>query len=69
LEIAIEQADGILFNVWDVSFRRHSEFFQLVEAQSQPDKVKPGTDDEHPLYLEGVKSAEFERLLWIIYPQ
>lgn len=32
------------------------------------DKITDGVDDAHPLVLEGVESADFERLLWIVYP-
>ncbi|KAG6864789.1 hypothetical protein C0991_007163 [Blastosporella zonata] len=59
-----------LFKVWDGSFRRHSEFFS--SASFHPlldiDKGVEGSDDEHPLVLEGVEVTDFEKLLWIIYP-
>jgi hypothetical protein len=61
------QASGILFRVWDGALRRHSKAFPVAPI-SLLDKVPDGADDEHPLVLEGVESADFERLLWIIYP-
>jgi len=61
------QVSGILFRVWDGTLRRHSKAFPIAPV-SLLDKVPDGADDEHPLVLEGVESADFERLLWIIYP-
>ncbi|KAF7373438.1 hypothetical protein MSAN_00553400 [Mycena sanguinolenta] len=60
------QVSGILFRVWDGALRRHSKAFPV--GVSLLDKVPDGTDDEHPLVLEGVEPLDFERLLWIIYP-
>ncbi|KAJ7041248.1 hypothetical protein C8F04DRAFT_947400 [Mycena alexandri] len=59
------QVSGILFRLWDGSFRRHSKAFPIAPV-SLLDKV--ANDDEHPLVLEGVEPADFERLLWIVYP-
>ncbi|KAK7029792.1 hypothetical protein R3P38DRAFT_2931273 [Favolaschia claudopus] len=61
------QVSGTLFRLWDGTLRRHSKAFP-VPPVSLLDKVQDGTDDEHPLVLEGVDSSDFERLLWIIYP-
>ncbi|KAF7326902.1 hypothetical protein MVEN_02584100 [Mycena venus] len=61
------QVSGILFRVWDGALRRHSKAFPIAPV-SLLDKVPDGSDDEHPLVLEDVESADFERLLWIIYP-
>jgi hypothetical protein len=61
------QVSGILFRVWDGALRRHSKAFPVAPV-SLLDKIPDGTDDEHPLVLEGVESTDFERLLWIIYP-
>ncbi|KAF8070386.1 hypothetical protein FPV67DRAFT_1668243 [Lyophyllum atratum] len=57
-----------LFKVWDGSFLRHSEFFQAVTSLLDIDTAAEGSDGEHPLILDGVQVADFERLLWIIYP-
>ncbi|KAJ7781299.1 ClpP/crotonase-like domain-containing protein [Mycena metata] len=56
------QVSGILFRLWGGSFRRHSKAFPV------PLLDKAANDDEHPLVLEGVDSADFERLLWIVDP-
>ncbi|KAJ7141838.1 hypothetical protein C8R43DRAFT_892461 [Mycena crocata] len=61
------QVSGILFRLWDSALRRHSKAFPIAPV-SLLDKVADGVDDEHPLILEGVEPADFERLLWIIYP-
>ncbi|KAJ6554018.1 hypothetical protein DFH09DRAFT_1166470 [Mycena vulgaris] len=58
---------GILFRLWDGALRRHSTAFP-VPAPSLDDKIADGADDAHPLVLDGVDPADFERLLWIIYP-
>ncbi|KAJ6482832.1 hypothetical protein C8R47DRAFT_981856 [Mycena vitilis] len=60
------QVSGILFRL-DGTLRRHSKAFP-VPPVSLFDKVGDGADDEHPLVIEGVESADFERLLWIVYP-
>jgi hypothetical protein len=39
-----------------------------VAPVSLLDKILDGTNDEHPLVLEGLESTDFEHLLWIIYP-
>ncbi|KAJ7456312.1 hypothetical protein B0H11DRAFT_1819136 [Mycena galericulata] len=61
------QVSGILFRIWDGPFRRHSKAFPIAPV-SLLDKITDGVDDAHPLILEGVESADFERLLWIVYP-
>ncbi|KAJ7605610.1 hypothetical protein DFH06DRAFT_1113028 [Mycena polygramma] len=61
------QVSGILFRIWDGTMRRHSKAFPVAPV-SLLDKVPDGADDEHPLVLEGVESADFERLLWIVFP-
>ncbi|KAF8207281.1 hypothetical protein K438DRAFT_2013775 [Mycena galopus ATCC 62051] len=61
------QVSGILFRVWDGVLRRHSKAFPVAPV-SLLDKLPDGINDEHPLVLEGVDAADFERLLWIIYP-
>ncbi|KAJ7601875.1 hypothetical protein B0H17DRAFT_853235, partial [Mycena rosella] len=48
----------VLFRLWDSTFRRHATAFPLDKAP----------DDAHPLVLPGVAAADFERLLWVIYP-
>lgn len=59
----------ILFKVWDGSFRRHSKFFeQAPTSLLDIEKMKPGSNDEYPWVLEGIEVADFERLLWIVYP-
>ncbi|KAG6813760.1 hypothetical protein H0H92_007712 [Tricholoma furcatifolium] len=63
------QVENTLFKIWDGSFRRHSEFFKSAPASLlDMGKGDEGSDDEHPLVLDGVQVADFERLLWIVYP-
>ncbi|KAG6857750.1 hypothetical protein H0H87_004166 [Tephrocybe sp. NHM501043] len=58
-----------LFKIWDGSFRRHSEFFSRASfSLLEVDKGIEGSDDEHPLVLDGVEVGDFEKLLWIVYP-
>ncbi|KAJ6542589.1 hypothetical protein B0H19DRAFT_303467 [Mycena capillaripes] len=62
------QVSNILFRLWDGALRRHSKAFPSAPVSLFDDKVPDGADDEHPLILEGIESADFERLLWIVYP-
>ncbi|KAJ7175736.1 hypothetical protein C8R46DRAFT_1214199 [Mycena filopes] len=62
------QVSGILFRIWDGSLRRHSKAFPIPPVSLLDKVANDGTDDEHPLVLEGVDPADFERLLWIVYP-
>jgi hypothetical protein len=62
------QVSGILFRVWDGAIRRHSKAFPIAPVSLLDSKVADGADDAHPLVLDGVESADFERLLWIVYP-
>ncbi|KAJ7145915.1 hypothetical protein C8R44DRAFT_972864 [Mycena epipterygia] len=72
------QVSDTLFRLWDGALRRHSTAFPVPVASPQMDNkggagvengnVAPGTDDAHPLVLEGIESVDFERLLWVIYP-
>ncbi|KAG6920041.1 hypothetical protein DXG01_010109 [Tephrocybe rancida] len=58
-----------LFKIWDGSFRRHSEFFKNTSSSLLDiDKGIEGSDDEHPLVVDNVEAADFEKLLWIVYP-
>jgi len=67
----IIQVENTLFRVWSTTFRKHSKCFDellrppmVVKQRSVPD----GTDDEHPLHLQGLKPYEFVCFLWILYP-
>ncbi|KAJ7721342.1 hypothetical protein DFH07DRAFT_857874 [Mycena maculata] len=64
------QVSGTLFKIWDGPIRRHSKAFPIAAVSLIDDKVaaNDGSDNAHPLVLEGVESADFERLLWIVYP-
>ncbi|KAJ7145919.1 hypothetical protein C8R44DRAFT_601213 [Mycena epipterygia] len=74
------QVSDTLFRLWDGALRRHSTAFPVPVPVASPQmdnkgaagvengNVAVGTDDAHPLVLEGVESADFERLLWVIYP-
>jgi len=59
------QTEDVLFNLWQITFLRHSAWFR---EQLKGPEVPP-CNDGYPMFLEGVKSSEFERLLWILYPQ
>ncbi|KAJ7080625.1 hypothetical protein B0H15DRAFT_787063 [Mycena belliarum] len=52
---------GTLFRLWDGAFRRHAPAFPRADKLT-------GSDDAHPLVLAGVECADFERLLWVVYP-
>jgi len=65
------QVNNTLFRVWSTTFRKHSKCFDellrpstVLGLRSIPD----GTDDEHPLYLQGLRPFEFVYFLWVLYP-
>ncbi|THV06192.1 hypothetical protein K435DRAFT_960677 [Dendrothele bispora CBS 962.96] len=63
------QVECTLFKVWDGPLRRHSKFFDSTNVQEEkPGELQAGADDEHPILVLDVKSEDFERLLWIVYP-
>jgi len=61
--------ENTLFRVFRSTFTRHSpvfkELFSLPEPGGFPSE---GSEDENPLYLSGILSVDFARLLWILYP-
>lgn len=64
-----DQVENTLFRVFRSTFARHSpvfkELFSLPEPVGFPSE---GSEDETPLYLSGILSVDFARLLWILYP-
>ena len=67
IEIKLSQTENILFKVWNITFLRHSEWFRHRLTKGL--EAERYEDDSYPLVLEGIKSSDFERLLWILYPQ
>ncbi|PCH35702.1 hypothetical protein WOLCODRAFT_50933, partial [Wolfiporia cocos MD-104 SS10] len=63
-------AENVLFRVYRSSFSRHSGLFRdifslpMVSSTGRPE----GSCDENPVKLPDVSKADFERLLWIVYP-
>jgi hypothetical protein len=61
--------ENTLFRVPRLLFA-HSEVFRDMFSITQgPDSVEDGTDDEHPLRLDGYQALDFERLMMFLLPQ
>ncbi|KZT03910.1 uncharacterized protein LAESUDRAFT_683082 [Laetiporus sulphureus 93-53] len=61
--------EGTLFRVFRSSFTRHSAVWRELFLLPEPAECIPeGLSDDSPLFLSGISSVDFERLLWIIYP-
>ncbi|KAH8103514.1 hypothetical protein BXZ70DRAFT_735785 [Cristinia sonorae] len=61
--------EDTLFRVFRSTFIRHSPVFGDLFSLPEPaGQTSEGSSDDNPLYFSGILSADFERLLWVIYP-
>lgn len=61
--------ESVLFSLHRGVLRRHSELFLTMLSLPQSPSSQEGLHDRTPILLPEVKSRDFERLLWILYPQ
>lgn len=61
--------ENTLYRVFRSTFIRHSPVFKDLFTLPKPaGSADDGSSDEYPLYLAGILSIDFERLLWVLYP-
>jgi hypothetical protein len=62
------QVENDLFRVHRHFFTRESVIFRdMLSMPTEPDTTVEGESDDKPIILEGVKSIDFEHLLWMWY--
>jgi len=60
--------EKILFRVHRYFFTRESKVFRdMFSMPSGTETIVEGLSDDKPIFLEGVKSVDFQRLLWLFY--
>ncbi|KAJ6491747.1 hypothetical protein C8R47DRAFT_438491 [Mycena vitilis] len=68
LENIVFKVENTLFKVPRFQFERHSGVFSDTFSLPQPAEGAEGSDDKLPFKLDGIKRADFEALLKVIYP-
>ncbi|KAJ7655705.1 hypothetical protein DFH06DRAFT_482415 [Mycena polygramma] len=68
LETVVFKVENTLFKVPRFQFERHSGVFADTFSLPQPAEGAEGSDDKVPFKLDGIKRADFEALLKVIYP-
>ncbi|THU77833.1 hypothetical protein K435DRAFT_595972, partial [Dendrothele bispora CBS 962.96] len=61
--------EGCLFRVPRFHFETSSEVFRDMFTLPQTGKQEEGDSDANPIKLEGIKAADFECLLKVLYPR
>ncbi|KZS87765.1 hypothetical protein SISNIDRAFT_419059 [Sistotremastrum niveocremeum HHB9708] len=57
-----------LYNLHRGILTRHSDVFSAMLSVPRPNGEPEGSSDMNPIRLESIKSPDFEKLLWILYP-
>ncbi|KAJ6593369.1 hypothetical protein B0H19DRAFT_1246152 [Mycena capillaripes] len=68
LETVVFNVENALFKVPRFQFERHSGIFATTFSLPQPVEGAEGTNDKIPFKLEGIKRADFQALLKVLYP-
>jgi len=64
----ISQVENYLFRVHRYFFVRESVVFRdMLSIPSGSEKATEGLADDKPIKLQGVKSIDFERMMWMFY--
>jgi hypothetical protein len=62
------QVESVLFRVPRVLFEQSETFSDMFQIPPPHVAVLDGSDDEHPLVLEGYLAHEFRALLQVLFP-
>jgi hypothetical protein len=62
------QIENVLFNIHRYFLTRDSVVFRdMLSLPISDDMVTEGLSNDNPILLEGVRSVDFARLLWMFY--
>ncbi|KAJ6537748.1 hypothetical protein B0H19DRAFT_1316502 [Mycena capillaripes] len=68
LETVVFNVENAFFKVPRFQFERHSGIFATTLSLPQPVEGAEGTNDKIPFKLDGIKRADFQALLKVLYP-